>query len=56
MTVVLRMLKELCEHFNLTGTTRSEIFRRLIEQTDVGDLAKRVERNLPSEQMHDRPE
>jgi uncharacterized membrane protein len=54
MTVVLRMLKELCEHFNLTATARSEIFRRLIQRTDVGDLAERVERNLPSEQIQDR--
>jgi hypothetical protein len=38
MTVVLRMLKELCEHFNLTATARSETFRRLIQRTDVGDL------------------
>ena len=54
MTVVLRMLKELCEHFNLTSTVRSETFRRLIQQTDVGDLAERVERHLPLDQVHDR--
>jgi uncharacterized membrane protein len=51
MTVVLRMLKELCEHFNLTATARSEIFRSLIQQTDVGDLAERVDRDLPIEQI-----
>src|SRR5205085_12261068 len=44
MTVVLRMLKELCEHFQLTGTIQSDTFRSLIQQTDVGDLAARVER------------
>jgi len=56
MTVVLRMLKELCEHFNLTATARSEIFRGLIRQTDVGELAERVERDLPVEPIHDRQE
>jgi uncharacterized membrane protein len=54
MTLVLKMLKELCEHFNLSATTRSEIFRRLIQQTDVRELADRVERNFPLEQIHDR--
>jgi uncharacterized membrane protein len=49
MTVVLKMLKELCEHFDLTATIRSDTFRSLIQQTDVGDLAERVERNLPIE-------
>ena len=46
MTVVLRMLRELCEKFDLTETTDSKEFRALIERTDVGDLAERVEKNL----------
>ena len=54
MTLVLTMLKELCEHFNLSATTRSEMFRRLIQQTDVAELAERVERNFPLEQIPDR--
>jgi uncharacterized membrane protein len=46
MTVVLRMLRELCEKFALTETTDSKEFRALIERTDVRDLAERVEKNL----------
>jgi uncharacterized membrane protein len=46
MTVLLRMLRELCEHFELEKTTASDEFRALIERTDVGDLAERVEKNL----------
>jgi uncharacterized membrane protein len=46
MTVVLRMLRELCDHFDLEQTTASEEFRGLIERTDVRDLAERVEKNL----------
>jgi uncharacterized membrane protein len=48
MTVVLRMLREICEHFNLEETTASDEFRGLIERTDVRDLAERVEKNLDS--------
>jgi uncharacterized membrane protein len=46
MTVVLRMLRELCDHFDLEQTTASDEFRALIERTDVRDLAERVEKNL----------
>jgi uncharacterized membrane protein len=46
MTVVMRMLREICEHFDLKQTMASEEFRALIERTDVRDLAERVEHNL----------
>jgi uncharacterized membrane protein len=46
MTVVLKMLEELCVHFKLTGTIDSAGFRALIKQTDVVELAERVEANL----------
>jgi uncharacterized membrane protein len=46
MTVVLRMLRELCDRFDLRDTTSSQEFRTLIERTDVRDLAERVETNL----------
>jgi uncharacterized membrane protein len=46
MTVVLRMLREICDHFDLEETTASDEFRGLIERTDVRDLAERVEQNL----------
>lgn len=49
MTVVLKMLQELCEHFNLRKTADSDILRELLRDTDVGDLAARVERTLPVE-------
>lgn len=48
MTVVLQMLKELCQHLNLTETTNSPAFRALITRTDLGDLAERLDRNLQS--------
>ena len=46
MTVVLRMLRDLCNHFELEETTTSDEFRALIERTDVRDLAERVDKNL----------
>jgi uncharacterized membrane protein len=46
MTVVLRMLKELCDRFDLTDTTKSEEFHALIERTDIRTLADRLERTL----------
>jgi uncharacterized membrane protein len=46
MTVVLRMLKELCEHFSVTNTARSEEFRAVIKETDVQELAERVNEEL----------
>jgi uncharacterized membrane protein len=46
MTLVLRMLRELCDHFDLEKTTASDEFRALIERTDINDLAERVEKNL----------
>jgi uncharacterized membrane protein len=46
MTLVLRMLKELCERFDLTDTTHSDEFRALIKRTDVRTLAERVERTI----------
>jgi uncharacterized membrane protein len=46
MTIVLRMLKDLCDHFELTGTTQSDEFRALLKRTDVRDLAERVEQTL----------
>jgi len=46
MTVVLRMLREICDHFALKDTTTSKEFRALIERTDIHDLAERLEDNL----------
>jgi len=46
MTLVLRMLHELCDRFDLTATTHSDDFRALAKRTDVGSLAQRVETAL----------
>lgn len=46
MTVVLRMLRELCEHFSVTTTARSAQFQAVIKETDVQDLAARVEQEI----------
>jgi uncharacterized membrane protein len=46
MTVVLQMLKEICEHLGLHDTIHSHKFVELIKQIDVGELAKHVERTL----------
>ena len=46
MTLVLRMLRELCDRFDLTATTQSDAFRALVKQLDVGSLAERVETTL----------
>jgi uncharacterized membrane protein len=45
MTMVLRMLKEICEHLNLHGTITSEKFRELAARTDVSQLAAQLEQN-----------
>ena len=49
MTVMLRMLRELCANFDLKDTTASDEFRALLERTDVRDLAERVEQNVTAE-------
>jgi uncharacterized membrane protein len=47
MTVVLRMLGELCEHFDLHATLSSSKYRELASRTDVGQLAEQLEQELP---------
>jgi uncharacterized membrane protein len=46
MTVVLRMLKEVCDHFELRETTSSQPFTELVRRTDVQDLAQRLDTQL----------
>ena len=48
MTIMLRMLRELCANFDLTETINSGAFRELIKKTDVADLADRVDQTLNS--------
>ena len=47
MTMVLRMLGELCEHFDLRSTLSSEKYKELARRTDVAQLAEQLESELP---------
>jgi len=47
MTLVLRMLGELCERFDLRETVSSSKYRELASRTDVGQLAEQLEHELP---------
>jgi len=46
MTLVLRMLHEICEHLNLRTTTSSPTFQQLVKRTDVSQLADLLENRL----------
>ena len=46
MTLVLQMLKEICEHLGLHGTIQSRKFTELVKHTDVAELAEQLEREL----------
>ncbi|HUR34801.1 MAG TPA: DUF1003 domain-containing protein [Vicinamibacterales bacterium] len=48
MTMVLRMLREVCDHLDLRETTSSPTFLELVRRTDVQDLAQRVDAQLES--------
>ena len=50
MTLVLRMLGELCDHFELRKTVSSEKFRELVRRTDVAQLAEQIDSELPAAQ------
>ena len=43
MTMVLRMLKEVCEHLDLRETITSQKFLDLAKRTDVSELAEQLE-------------
>jgi uncharacterized membrane protein len=43
MTMVLRMLREVCEHLDLRDTITSRKFLELVKRTDVGQLAEQLE-------------
>ncbi len=48
MTNVLRMLESVCDHFRVRTGSRHET-QRLMEKTDVQQLAEDLERKLPNE-------
>ena len=48
MTLVLRMLQEICQHLDLRETITSQKFRELAKRTDVGQLAEQLEHAEPT--------
>ena len=46
MTLVLQMLKEVCEHLGLRDTIQSKKFLELAARTDVRHLAEHLEQNV----------
>jgi uncharacterized membrane protein len=46
MTLVLQMLKDICEHMGLRDTIQSRKFTELVKRTDVGQLAEHLERTI----------
>jgi uncharacterized membrane protein len=48
MTMVLRMLKEVCEHLELRETITSQKFLELVKRTDVSQLAAQLENCEPA--------
>jgi uncharacterized membrane protein len=46
MTLVLKMLRDLSEHFGLHKTNRSPELEALMARTDISDLAERLESSL----------
>ncbi len=50
MTLVLQMLKEICENMGLRDTIQSRKFLELVKRTDVGQLAEHLDRTLGLEQ------
>lgn len=47
MTTVLEMLQRLCDHFHLSSKSREEV-ERLMQKTDVHELASELEEKLPT--------
>jgi uncharacterized membrane protein len=46
MTVVLKMLQEICAHLGLRGTSETAKFRELLARTDVTQIADQLEREI----------
>jgi uncharacterized membrane protein len=55
MTLVLRMLGELCEHFDLRTTVTSPKYKELASRTDVGQLADQLDQRLPPSGTNTQP-
>ena len=48
MTMVLRMLREVCEHLGLDETISTPTFKALVKRTDVGQIAQQLDATMPS--------
>jgi uncharacterized membrane protein len=48
MTMVLRMLREVCEHLGLDETISTPKFKELVKRTDVGQIAEQLDATMPS--------
>lgn len=48
MTMVLRMLREVCEHLGLEQTIATPKFKELVKRTDVGQIAEQLDATMPS--------
>jgi uncharacterized membrane protein len=46
MTLVLQMLREVCDQLGIQGTAHSEKFNELVRRTDVAELAEHVQREV----------
>ncbi len=53
MTMVLRMLQEICERLDLHETIRSEKFLELAKRTDVSQLADQIDQSVGGEPVPD---
>jgi uncharacterized membrane protein len=47
MTMVLRMLGEVCQHFNLRATVSSPKYQEMVRRTDLSQLAEQLDSTLP---------
>jgi uncharacterized membrane protein len=54
MTMVLRMLKEVCEHLDLRETITSRQFQDLAKRTDVVQLAQQLEDREPADGVREK--
>lgn len=52
MTMVPRMLGEICEHLDLNATVSSPKYQELVRRTDVGQLAEQLDSHLPADHDH----
>jgi uncharacterized membrane protein len=51
MTLVLQMLKEVCDHLGLRETTQSDKFKALAKRTDVSELAEHLQRGVAGDRQ-----